>query len=86
MCPALTGTMAIEYDFDLEGDVTGIDNARLNSTFLTRCVLRNNVNEGNVTAQKSYAGGIAGLQEMGTVLWNTLPGARDEAFSGKRFF
>ena len=64
----IAGTMAIEYDFDLEGDVTGIDNARLNSTFLTRCVLRNNVNEGNVTAQKSYAGGIAGLQEMGTVL------------------
>lgn len=64
----IAGTMAIEYDFDLEGDVTGIDNARLNSTFLTRCVLRNNVNEGNVTALKSYAGGIAGLQEMGTVL------------------
>ncbi len=64
----ITGTMAIEYDFDLEGDVTGIENARLNSTFLTRCVLRDNVNEGSVTAQKSYAGGIAGLQEMGTVL------------------
>lgn len=64
----IAGTMAIEYDFDLEGDVTGIENARLNSTFLTKCVLRQNSNEGNITAQKSYVGGIAGLQEMGTIL------------------
>ena len=64
----IAGTMAIEYDFDLEGDVTGIDNARMNSTFLTKCVLRRNINEGTVTAQKSYVGGISGLQEMGTIL------------------
>lgn len=64
----IAGTMAIEYDFDLEGDVTGIDNARWNSTFLTKCILRHNINEGNITAQKSYAGGISGLQEMGTIL------------------
>lgn len=64
----IAGTMAIEYDFDLEGDVTGIDNARANSTFLTKCVLRQNINDGMITAQKSYAGGIAGLQEMGTIL------------------
>lgn len=64
----IAGTMAIEYDFDLEGDVTGIEDARANSTFLTKCVLRQNVNDGVITAQKSYAGGIVGLQEMGTVL------------------
>ncbi len=64
----IAGTMAIEYDFDLEGNVTGIENARLNSTFLTKCVLRHNINDGSVTAQKSYAGGIVGLQEMGTIL------------------
>lgn len=64
----IAGTMAIEYDFDLEGDVTGIEDARANSTFLTKCVLRQNVNDGTVTAQKSYVGGIAGLQEMGTIL------------------
>lgn len=64
----VAGTMAIEYDFDLEGDVTGIEDAKVNSTFLTKCVLRKNVNAGKVTAQKSYAGGISGLQEMGTIL------------------
>lgn len=64
----IAGTMAIEYDFDLESDITGIDDARANSTFLTRCVLRQNINQANITAQKSYAGGICGLQEMGMVL------------------
>lgn len=64
----IAGTMAIEYDFDLESDVTGLDDARVNSTFLTKCVLRQNVNQANVKAQKSYAGGVCGLQEMGMVL------------------
>lgn len=64
----IAGTMAIEYDFDLESDITGIDDARANSTFLTRCVLRQNVNQANITAQKSYVGGVCGLQEMGMVL------------------
>nr|MDE7246801.1 hypothetical protein [Lachnospiraceae bacterium] len=64
----IAGTMAIEYDFDLESDITGIDDARANSTFLTRCVLRQNINRANVTAQKSYVGGVCGLQEMGMVL------------------
>lgn len=65
----IAGTMAIEYDFDLESDVTGIEDAKLNSTFLTKCVLRDNMNLGRITAQKSYVGGISGLQEMGTILW-----------------
>ena len=65
----IAGTMAIEYDFDLESDVSGIEDARLNSTFQTKCVLRGNVNTGKITAQKSCVGGITGLQEMGTILW-----------------
>lgn len=64
----IVGTMAIEYDFDLESDVTGIEDAKVNSSYLTRCVLRNNVNRGEVISQKNYAGGICGLQEMGTIL------------------
>lgn len=64
----IAGTMAIEYDFDLESDVTGIDDARANSTFLTKCVMRQNKNTGKITAQKSYAGGISGRQEMGIIL------------------
>jgi len=64
----IVGTMAIEYDYDLESDVTGIKDANMNSTYLTKCVLRNNVNRSSVNAQKSYAGGTCGLQEMGTII------------------
>lgn len=64
----IAGTMAIEYDFDLESDITGLDDARADSTFLTKCVLRQNVNQVNITAQKSYVGGVCGRQEMGMVL------------------
>ena len=64
----IAGTMAIEYEFDKEGDVTGIKDANLNSSYITKCVLRNNRNYGNIESQKDYAGGICGLQEMGTIL------------------
>lgn len=64
----IAGTMAIEYDFDLESDVTGMDDAKANSTFLTKCVMRENENKGDIIALKSYAGGITGRQEMGIVL------------------
>ena len=64
----IAGTMGIEYDFDLEGDVTSNKDARVNSTFKTKCVLRANKNDGRITAQKSYVGGVTGLQEMGTIL------------------
>ncbi len=64
----IAGTMAIEYDFDKESDATGIKDSRLNSSYLTKCVLRNNKNYSDVTGEKNYVGGICGLQEMGTVL------------------
>ncbi|MCR5303176.1 MAG: hypothetical protein K6E33_01335 [Lachnospiraceae bacterium] len=64
----IAGTMAIEYDFDLESDVTGIKDVARGNTYRTKCVMRNNRNEGDATVQKSYVGGICGYQEMGTIL------------------
>ncbi|MCR4787365.1 MAG: hypothetical protein K5888_02145 [Lachnospiraceae bacterium] len=64
----IAGTMAVEYDFDLESDVTGIKDATLNTSYITKCVLRDNENRGQIDAEKSYAGGVCGLQEMGTIL------------------
>lgn len=64
----IAGTMAIEYDFDLESDITGMDDAKVNSTYLTKCVLRDNINQADVTAQKSDVGGITGRQELGMIL------------------
>lgn len=64
----IAGAMGIEFDFDLEGDVTGNKDSKLNSTYKTKCVLRNNRNDGRILAIKSYVGGVVGLQELGCVL------------------
>ena len=64
----IAGTMAQEYDFDLEGDVTGVKNAAKKSTYRTKCVLRNDTNRGSVKGKKSYVGGACGLHEIGTIL------------------
>lgn len=64
----IAGTMAIEYDFDPESDVTGISDADLNTTYITKCVLRGNRNLADIEGNKSYVSGICALQEMGTIL------------------
>lgn len=64
----IAGTMAEEYDFDPEGDITGIKDATKGSTFKTKCVLRADVNRGEVRGKKSYVGGACGLHEIGTIL------------------
>lgn len=64
----IAGTMAEEYDFDLEGDVTGVKDSSVNSTYRTKCVLRNNKNKADVRGKKSYVGGVCGLHEIGTIL------------------
>lgn len=66
----IAGTMAIEYDYDLESDVTGVKDSKLNTSYLTKCVLRQNKNYGKVDALKNYVGGVCGLQEMGTIISN----------------
>ncbi len=64
----IAGTMAQEYDFDLESDITGIKDSSKNSTYRTKCVLRRNTNRGEIKGKKSYVGGACGLHEIGTIL------------------
>ena len=64
----IAGTMAIEYDFDRESDITGISDSRLNTSYITKCVLRSDNNYGEIIGEKNYAGGVCGLQEMGTII------------------
>ncbi len=64
----IAGTMAIEYDYDKESDITGLKDSGINASYLTKCVLRDNRNYGDVVSQKSYAGGVCGRQDMGTIL------------------
>ena len=67
-CSGIAGTMAIEYDFDKESDITGNKDNPLNTSYLTKCVLRDNRNYGDIKSLKNYAGGVCGLQEMGTII------------------
>ncbi|MCR5106772.1 MAG: hypothetical protein K6B28_01270 [Lachnospiraceae bacterium] len=64
----IIGTMAIDYDFDLESDATGVKDSNANSSYISKCVSRDNTNRGKVWSVKSYTGGITGLMEMGTIL------------------
>ena len=66
----IAGTMAIEYEYDLESDITGIKNSKLNTSYITKCVLRDDRNYGNVVGEKNYVGGVCGLQEMGTIIYS----------------
>ena len=64
----IAGTMAIDYEYDKESDMTGIKDSKLNTSYLTKCVLRNNNNFSDANAEKNYVAGICGLQEMGTII------------------
>ena len=64
----ITGAMAIEYDFDLEDDVTKIGSDSFNFSYLTRAVVRDCMNKGNITAKKDYVGGIVGRMDLGTIM------------------
>ena len=64
----IAGTMAIEYDYDKESDITGLKDSGINGSYLTKCVLRGNRNYGDIRSLKDYAGGICGRQDMGTIL------------------
>ena len=66
----IAGTMAIEYEYDLESDITGIKSSKLNTSYITKCVLRDDRNYGTVVGEKNYVGGVCGLQEMGTIIYS----------------
>ncbi|WP_029231011.1 hypothetical protein [Butyrivibrio sp. VCB2006] len=63
----VAGTMAIEYEYDKESDITGIKDSKMSTSYLTKCVIRGCNNYNNAVGEKNYVGGICGLQEMGTI-------------------
>ena len=72
------GAQAIEYDYDLESDVTGGlagANKIFSSTYLTKCIIRRCENRGTIMAKKDGAGGISGLMELGAVLDSSAYGS-----------
>lgn len=63
----IVGTMAIEYDFDPEGDTNIMSETTLTSKYFTKCVLVDSTNYGSAVSRKDYAGGICGSAELGVI-------------------
>ena len=63
----IVGSLAIEYDFDPEDDIKNSGDRTLKYTYKTKCTIVRCKNEGEVTAKKHEAGGIAGLMDFGSM-------------------
>lgn len=63
----VAGSMAVEYDFDPEDDLTKVGERSLNFRYQARAVIRQCVNQGAVTSKKDCAGGIAGRMDLGSI-------------------
>lgn len=59
----IVGSLAVEYDFDPEDDMTENGEQSLNVQYNTLALVTECVNQGAVTAKKDYAGGIVGRMD-----------------------
>ncbi len=64
----IAGAMAVEYDFDPEGDIETIGDRSANFMYQSKTVVRSCVNYGEVISKKNKAGGIAGEMETGCLI------------------
>ena len=64
----IAGSLAKEFDFDPEDDITKIGDESLNFRYRTRAVLRGCINTATVSAKKNYVGGIVGREDLGSVI------------------
>lgn len=63
----IAGAMALEFGLDPEDDASS--RFSFGSTYETKAVLEDCLNQGRITAKKDCAGGIVGRMDMGTA-WN----------------
>lgn len=63
----IVGSMAVEYDFDPEDDLTLYGDSSLDFSWQTSAVLRSCKNTGEIIAKKDHAGGIVGRMDLGRV-------------------
>lgn len=64
----IAGSMAIEYDFDPEGDIERIGTRSASFIYQSKTVVRDSVNYGEVISKKGRAGGIAGEMSTGCLI------------------
>ena len=63
----IVGSMAIEYDYDPEDDLTTSGDRSLRFHYQAAALTEGCVNNGPVTGKKDYVGGIVGRMDLGTV-------------------
>lgn len=63
----IAGSMSVD-DEDPEDSAAGSVEYQIGRRFITKCVIKDSVNEGYVTAKKNGAGGIVGYMKHGMVL------------------
>lgn len=63
----ITGSMAIDFDFDPEDDIASEGERSYSFSYNVRDVIENCTNTGKITAKKNYCGGIVGKQDLGAV-------------------
>lgn len=64
----IAGSMAVEYDFDPEGDIDTVGERSDNFMYQSKTVIRNSRNFGEVTSKKNNVGGIAGEMKTGCLI------------------
>lgn len=63
----ITGSMAIDVDFDPEDEITNNGEHSFSFSYNIRNVIENCFNSGEIIAKKNYCGGIVGRMDMGCV-------------------
>lgn len=63
----IAGSMAVEYDFDPEDDLTKVGDKSLDFRYLARAVMLDCINRGEITGKKNDTGGVVGLMDLGRV-------------------
>lgn len=70
----ITGSMAIDFDFDPEDDIASNGQTSFSFSYKVRDIIDSCINSGEITAKKNYCGGIVGRQDMGVVRNSTENG------------
>ena len=63
----IVGSMAIEYDYDPEDDLTTSGDRSLDFHYQAAALTERCVNSGEITGKKDYVGGIVGRMDLGTI-------------------
>ena len=63
----IAGSMAIEYSYDPEDDVTSDLSPEYKRQYELKAVIQECTNEGAIQAKRSYAGGVCGRMDLGLI-------------------